>query len=101
MAHEKTISDHENQTGQSKRLTLAQADEQLLDFYLDMPKKLGDNHFAETARAAEIADVTQRTVQLWIEGGLVRAVFVGGKYRVSLSSLREHLKNQAANRLKL
>src|SRR5438132_1252317 len=55
-------------------------DEQLLDLFLALPKKIRDAHFVTTAHVAEIADVSQRTVQLWIESGFIRAISIGKKY---------------------
>lgn len=43
-----------------------------------------------------MAGVSQRTVQLWIDSGVVRAVPVGKKYRVLLESLRRYVEKQAA-----
>ncbi len=73
-------------------------DEDLLDLYVSLPKKLRDDYFISTAIAAGIAGVTQRTIQLWIEIGLIRAVLIGRKYRVFAPSLKDHLKNQAIKR---
>jgi len=69
-------------------------DEQLLELYLSLPKRERDEKFADTARAAEITGLSVRTIQFWVECGLVQAVTVGRKYRVDLDSLREHLKRQ-------
>jgi excisionase family DNA binding protein len=72
--------------------------DELLDLYLSMPFGERDERFASTARAAEIAGVSQRTIQLWIELGAVGAVCIGKKYQVSLDSLREWLRSQTARR---
>jgi excisionase family DNA binding protein len=69
------------------------SNEQLLDFYLGLPSKERDGMFAETARAAEIVGLSQRTIQLWIEIGLIRALLLGGKYKICLQSLRGYLKS--------
>jgi excisionase family DNA binding protein len=73
-------------------------DEELLELYLSLPTKRREERFADTARAAEITDVSVRTIQLWIESGAVRAITVGRKYRVDLISLREYLKSQMDKR---
>lgn len=65
----------------------------LLDLYLSLPKKQRDKQFAGTLRAAEIAGVAQRTIQLWVECGMIRAVCVGRKYQVNLDSLWEYLRS--------
>lgn len=73
-------------------------DEQLIDQYLAMPKKARDRQFVSTASAAEIADVSQRTIELWIGSRAIRAVRVGRKYQVSLPSLISYLKRRSQQR---
>lgn len=73
-------------------------DEELLELYLTLPKGKREERFADTARAAEMAGLSVRTIQLWVESGAVRAVTVGRKYRVDLQSLRDYLKLQALKR---
>ncbi|PYP89991.1 MAG: hypothetical protein DMF61_01970 [Blastocatellia bacterium AA13] len=67
-------------------------DEELLDLYLRLPKKERDRRFVNTAKAAEICGMAQRTVQYWIEIGLVRAIPIGKRYRICTESLYAHLK---------
>jgi hypothetical protein len=73
-------------------------DEQLIDEYLAMPKKTRDRQFVDTASAAEIADVSQRSIELWIGSRAIRAVLVGRKYQVSLPSLISYLKSRSQQR---
>ena len=56
-----------------------------------MPPQQRDHRFVDTARAAEITGLTQRTIQMWIEFGLILAVNVGRKYKVDVNSLRAYL----------
>ena len=70
------------------------SDEELMELYLAMPPGQRDKMFADTARAAEITGLTQRTIQFWIETGAIQAVAVGRKYRVSLESLTGYLKRR-------
>jgi excisionase family DNA binding protein len=70
------------------------SDQELLDRYLAMSGKQRDEKFADTARAAEITGLAQRTIQMWIEIGAIRAVLIGKKYRVSLDSLTDYLKGR-------
>jgi excisionase family DNA binding protein len=69
------------------------SDEEMLEFYLVMPRDQRDKRFADTASAAELVGRSQRTIQLWIEAGAVRAIHIGGKYKVDLHSLVKHLKS--------
>ena len=69
-------------------------DDELLDLYLALPNKQRQEKFVDTAQAAEFAGISQRTIQLWIEIGTIRAVPIGKKYRVHLHSLREYLKTR-------
>lgn len=73
-------------------------DEDLLRMYLKLPKKERSDLFADTARAAELTDLSQRTIQFWIETGAIRALSIGKKYQVYLESLRDYLKKQAKKR---
>jgi excisionase family DNA binding protein len=73
-------------------------DEELLDLYLSLPPKRRGESFTDTAHAAEITGVSVRSIQFWIESGAVRAIAVGGKYRVVLDSLKAHLKAQMNRR---
>jgi len=70
-------------------------DEQLIDEYLTMPKRARDRQFLDTASAAEIANVSQRTIELWIGSRAIRAVLVGRKYQVSLPSLISYIKSRS------
>lgn len=81
--------------------TPALSDEQLLDFYLGLPSKERDGMFADTARAAEIVGLSQRTIQLWIEIGLIRALLLGGKYKICLQSLKNYLRSRMARQVDL
>lgn len=48
--------------------------------------------FGDTARAAEIAGVSRRTIQKWIELGQIASVPIGKRHQVHLDSLRHHLE---------
>lgn len=69
-------------------------DEELLELYLSLPKEQREKRFIDTAQAAEITGLSVRTMQSWIESGVVRAVHIGKKYQVDLDSLREYLKDR-------
>ena len=68
--------------------------EELLELYLSLPKRQREERFADTAQAAEITGLSVRTIQSWIESGVVRAINIGKKYRVDVDSLRGYLKAQ-------
>jgi excisionase family DNA binding protein len=65
---------------------------ELLNLYLATPHKQREEQFVSTARAAEIAGVSRRTIQSWIDCGDLSAIRIGKTYRVSLDSLREFLQ---------
>ena len=73
-------------------------DEELLRLYLKLPKKERSQFFADTARAAELTDLSQRTIQFWIESGAIRAIPIGKKYQIYLESLSDYLERQAKKR---
>jgi excisionase family DNA binding protein len=70
---------------------------ELLDLYLATPTKQREEQFLSTARAAEVADLSQRTIQFWIDSGALSAIRIGKNYRVSLDSLREYLQEANDN----
>ncbi len=78
----------------SSVLTSNLTDEELLELYLSLPPKRRGESFTDTTHAAEITGVSVRSIQLWIESGAVRAIVVGGKYRIVLDSLKAYLKAQ-------
>jgi excisionase family DNA binding protein len=69
----------------------AQLKEALVDSFFSLSPRERQIQFATTSRAAEIAGVSRRTIQLWIEVGAIQAVRVGKRYQVSLFSLRSYL----------
>lgn len=94
------MADKTRKAGNSRRVaseTICEgpSHQDLLKMYLDLPKKERSNLFADTARAAELTDLSQRTIQFWIETGSIRAVPIGKKYQVYLESLRAYLEKQA------
>jgi len=71
------------------------AAEDLLSLYLSLPEEKRQQKFANTSEAARMVGLSRRTIQLWIEGGLIAATKIGRKYQVSLDSLRAYLKSRA------
>jgi excisionase family DNA binding protein len=80
--------------------TASPTDEELLELYLTLPRKKREERFISTAQTAELTGLSVRTIQFWIESGLVRAVSVGKKYRVDTDSLREYLSWQIGKRVR-
>jgi excisionase family DNA binding protein len=71
---------------------------ELLERYLALPAGIRDQQFPNTANAASIVGLSRRTIQFWIEIGEVQAVLIGGKYRVSIDSLRDYLRRRGSER---
>lgn len=69
-------------------------DEELMELYLSSPKKQREERFTDTTHAAELAGLSVRTIEFWVESGAVQAVIIGRKYRVDLYSLRAYLKER-------
>ena len=86
------------QRASSRAIKDSPTDEELLRMYLKIPKKERSELFADTARAAELTDLSQRTIQFWIETGAIRAIPIGKKYQVYLESLGDYLKKEAKKR---
>lgn len=74
-------------------------DSDLLDLFLDLGREERRLQFADTAQTAELVGVSRRTIQQWIDAGLIRAVAVGHKYQVQLDSVRSYLKVCAHQRM--
>lgn len=71
---------------------LIPTEEELLNIFLSLHPAQRRTEFADTARTADIAGLSRRTIQGWIDTGLVLAVRVGKKYQVWLPSLRFYLR---------
>jgi excisionase family DNA binding protein len=64
---------------------------ELLNRWLSMPTEKRKREFVGTARAAEIAGVSRRTILDWIQAGLIFSVRIGKKHQVRLKSLKTYL----------
>jgi excisionase family DNA binding protein len=69
--------------------------EHLLSLYLELAPDAREAAFADTAKAARLVGVSQRTIQLWIQEKQVSALRIGRKYQVDLESLKRYLNNGA------
>lgn len=69
-------------------------EEDLLNLYLSLPEVNRKQKFATTSEAAGMVGLSQRTIQMWIEGGFIAAIKIGRKYQVSLDSLRAYLQSR-------
>jgi len=85
-----TVVQRAEAQAQSTALTASE----LLNLYLATPPKPREEQFVSTARAAEIAGVSQRTIQLWIDCGDLSAIRIRECYKVSRDSFREFLEEQ-------
>ena len=70
------------------------ADQQLLNLYLTLSPKERSVRFGSTAHCAELVGVSQPTILLWIDSGMIHAVSIGKKYQVDLASVVEFLKTK-------
>ena len=71
-------------------------DPDLLTVYLGLSPAKRKELFVDTASAAERIGVSQRTIQAWIDAGMVRAVPIGRKFQVELASLLGYLRGRAS-----
>ena len=86
-------------TAVQQAATLAQSqvltESDLLAQFLASPRKQREEQFADTARVAEMTGLSRRTIQIWIDIGLVQAIRLGRKkYQISLASLCRCLQEQ-------
>jgi excisionase family DNA binding protein len=71
------------------------ATEELSERYLVLAGENRDREFLSTTRAAELTGKARRTIQFWVEIGVVEAVFVGNKCWISVDSLKRYLRRRA------
>lgn len=68
--------------------------QELLKLYLPLPREQREKRFANTARVAELTGSSRRTIQFWVQIGVVDAVLIGKKYEVDLNSLTAYLSSR-------
>ncbi len=78
----------------SLRNTTRDSKRELLDGWFSMSTKERRQWYAGTARAAEIAGVSRRTLLDWIHAGKVASLRIGKKHHVYLMSLKTHLNHR-------
>lgn len=66
----------------------------LLQRYLALSSAERSREFVDTAQTANLLGLSRRTVQLWVELGIVNAVSIGKKHFVFLDSLRKALEKK-------
>jgi hypothetical protein len=69
--------------------------EMLLNRWLCLSEEGRKEEFVNTARAAQIAGMAQRTIQHWIETRNIAAVPIGRRYEIHLISLKKYLQLRA------
>ena len=74
-------------------MEISLGDEELLSLYINLSENKREKTFASTTRAAQMLGISQRTIELWIETGVIRAVRIGRNYQIYFPSLKEHLLN--------
>ena len=69
--------------------------EYLLSDFLNCSFSARRDRFLDTRSAARLTGLSRRTIQWWIECGLVAAVMGGRKYQIDRESLVAHLESLA------
>jgi hypothetical protein len=64
----------------------------LLNHWFSLSEDGRKQKFADTARAAQFAGVSRRTIPHWIDAGFVASIPVGRKHQVQLDSLKKYLQ---------
>ena len=75
------------------RIISANALEELLALYRKLSATERAAHFKTTYNITQTYSVPKRTVQRWINEGLIAAIRIGGKYLVHLPSFDEYLRS--------
>lgn len=89
-----------NSTNDSKLVRACCFEDQtdaLLKEWFALPPVERDHKFMDTARTADLAGVTRRTIQAWIDAGQIRALCIGRKLRVDSDSLYERIRWETRN----
>jgi excisionase family DNA binding protein len=68
----------------------------LLQVYLSCSRKERIQRFIDTRSAAELTGLSRRTIQWWIELGLIEAVRIGRRYQIDRSSLLSYLSTASS-----
>jgi excisionase family DNA binding protein len=66
--------------------------ENLLDYYLKLTNSQRKECFVSTCDAAAQYGVAQRTVQDWVNNGLIDAVLIGKRYKVYRPLVEQHIR---------
>jgi hypothetical protein len=76
----------------SAREISSKPDLDLLDLWFSMSPDERNQEFADTARAAEMAGVSRRTLLDWINAGHLLSLQIGKRHHVFLRSLKAHVR---------
>ncbi|MEJ2077648.1 MAG: helix-turn-helix domain-containing protein [Acidobacteriota bacterium] len=76
-------------------LSVSVGEERLLADYLQCPVSERRRRFLDTLSAAQLTGLSRRTIQWWVECGLVAAVMIGRRYQIEKGSLLSHLERFA------
>ncbi|MBN1570483.1 MAG: hypothetical protein JXA73_21750 [Acidobacteria bacterium] len=85
----------EQDSGKSGEALLFRRRKELLDKYLSLIPSRRRNLFAPTTFTAERFGIPQRTLQGWIEAGVVLALRFGRNYKVYVPSVEEYLRGRS------
>lgn len=66
----------------------------LLELYLAASAQERGKLFLDTERAAQLTGLSRRTIQFWIETGVVKAIAIGRRYEVYLPTLTSYLQTR-------
>jgi len=70
---------------------------ELLQIYLTSSRRERAERFIDSSTAAELTGLSRRTIQWWVEGGLVDAVLIGRRYQIDRRSLLAYLAARASS----
>lgn len=83
------------ETSDNAQPGITAATEELLERYFALTGENRDREFLSTKRAAELTGKARRTIQFWVEIGVVEAVFIGNRCWISVDSLKSYLRGRA------
>lgn len=71
------------------------SNEDLVQYYLNLPAQERDTRFASVFRAAEITGLSSRTIQRWAKERHIKAIFIAERYQIEIESLFNYIKRRA------
>jgi hypothetical protein len=98
MPVQKRIRLNEGHKGESQAASVRRSNEELVQWYLDLPTKERDTRFADVSRVAQLTGISPRTIQRWAKQRRICAILIAERYQIEIDSLYNYIKQRAWTR---